>query len=96
MDLLIVVILIIIVIVIMRHYVVKIVDKATASWSVIMESIGEIHYFRRKSIETYIYKLDEYCRMLIDNSCRAEYDVLCLDLNALKNLINKQDMSPRV
>jgi ABC-type bacteriocin/lantibiotic exporter with double-glycine peptidase domain len=100
MDLLIVVILIIIVIVIMivimRHYVAKIVEKATDSWRVIMESIEEIHYFRRKSIEAYINKLDEYCRMLIDNSCRADYDVLCLDLNALKSLINKQDMSPRV
>lgn len=86
MDLLVVVI-IIIVFVIMWRYVAKIVDKATASWRVVMESIGEIHYFRRKSIEAYINKLDEYCRMLIDNSCRADYDVLCLDLNGLKNLI---------
>jgi len=96
MDLLIGVILVIIVIVIMRHYVGKTIDNATASWNVVMESIGEIHYFRRKSIEAYINKLDEYCRMLIDNSCRADYDVLCLDLNALKNLIKKQDKSPRI
>jgi hypothetical protein len=94
MDLLVVAITIIVVI-IMWHYVAKIVDKATAPWRVIMESIGEIHYFRRKSIEAYINKLDEYCRMLIDNSCRADYDVLCLDLNALKNLIKNKTSPPR-
>jgi hypothetical protein len=50
MDLLVIAI-IIIVIVIMRHYVAKIVDETTDSWSVIMESIGEIHYFWRNPLK---------------------------------------------
>jgi len=54
-----------------------------------IEFIRNIFGFRRDVFEAYVNKLEEYCTRLCDNGCVTGFDVLCLDLKKVKELVYK-------
>jgi hypothetical protein len=64
-------------------------------WKTILESIAVIYNLRKKSIEEYVNKLDDYCGKLNSDDCSVDYDIFCSDLSASKNFINELKKTPR-